>query len=176
MLNEVKVTRYEDLEWKMSRKINGWFHARLRGEHNATRTFLIKADLSTKYYSWICENISEFFVLEGELVVNDDILHKNDYAIIEPFVEVFNEAKKGMRAICTVHGRVVWARDIFVFFYRRRLSEEEIMVIVNKPWLKYLQSHVGKENNSSKNQLNSILKKKILSAQEKKFVELLLSK
>jgi len=175
MSNKIKVLRFDDLEWKMSRKIDGWFHSRLRGEPDGPRSFLIKANSDVKYYSWICENISEFFVLEGDLVVNDYVINKNDYTIIEPFIEIFNETKNGMLAICTVHGKVIWARDIFQKLLNDTLSNDEVELVIKDPWLSYLQSRVSKEIDGLSDKLVQMINNKDLTPYKKKLIELLIT-
>ncbi|MDR3666072.1 MAG: hypothetical protein P4L35_04425 [Ignavibacteriaceae bacterium] len=175
MTNKITVLRFKDLEWKQSRKIDGWYHARLRGAQDEPRSFYIKAEKKTDYYSWICENISEFHVLNGDLTVNTDVLKEGDYARIEPFTEVFNSTSGGMLALCTLHGRTAYARDIFERLLVNSISEEEYRILSKKPWIEYLRNRRDKESTYLTEKFRQLIQDQNISESKKHFIELLIN-
>ena len=124
----------------------GWKFVRLSGEHAGPFTVLCRCASAVTYAPWISDRLVEYYVLKGTLMVNDVELSEGDYGSVEPRMDGHLSDKASMEALCVVHGKIIWAKEVFDSLRKRSLSSQETRALLSLPWIEHLRRHVGEED------------------------------
>ncbi len=137
----------DKLEWLASKHTKGWEFAKLSGTHDkpfkGPFTVRCRCGPGIKYDVWVSDDIVEYVTISGVLTVNGVDLHPADYGRVESGVDGFLSSEKGMDALCTVHGKVIWGEEVLRAIRDSSLTSEDAKKLLRLPWIDHLRRHTG---------------------------------
>lgn len=145
----MRIIRNAEIQWKDSTSTQNWQYFCLAPDQWPKQVFpgpysiRIKCGPEVSYESHLSDDVIDYFILDGSLEINGELLHKGDHLCTDPEVEIklSTSPNRGMDAICFVRGRVVYGERVFSDIKDGSLSDIDAKRLTALPWIDYLRSY-----------------------------------